>query len=114
MQPGFSATMVPEITTACVMITRQHSVGSARGWDRRRRRFSTLQQLIELTFVQPNAAAGWAVINFNALALCHHQNNVGAIWTFHAASLVEVFKFITNWGLAGSSAFSFANQNVTP
>ena len=42
-----------------------------------------VQQFIEFTPVQPDATAGGAVVNFNALAIGHHQRSVGAGRAFH-------------------------------
>jgi hypothetical protein len=50
---------------------------------RRRGSRGAVQQFVEFTAVQPDAAAGWAVIYFDTLAISHHQRGVRAAWAFH-------------------------------
>ena len=42
-----------------------------------------LEELVQLTAVEPNASAGGAVINFNTLPIGHDQRLVFALGTFH-------------------------------
>ena len=42
-----------------------------------------LEELVQLTAVEPNASAGGAVINFNTLPIGHDQGFVVALGTFH-------------------------------
>ena len=42
-----------------------------------------LEELVQLTAVEPNASAGGAVINFNTLPFGHDQRLVFALGTFH-------------------------------
>jgi hypothetical protein len=47
-------------------------------------------QFVEFTAIQPHAAAGRAIIDFNSLAVRHQQIRRLAHWTFHyLASFVK-------------------------
>jgi len=42
-----------------------------------------LKQFVQLTAVKPNTATGWAIVDFHALPIGHHQGLIVALWTFH-------------------------------
>jgi hypothetical protein len=47
------------------------------------RRDSALEQFVQLATVQPNASAGWAIVDLDTLALGHDERGVSAGGTFH-------------------------------
>ena len=48
-----------------------------------------LHQLVQFAAIQPDAAAGGAVVDFHTLAVGHQQGGVGAYGAFHLGSPVR-------------------------
>ena len=62
-----------------------------------------VEQLVEFTPIQPDAAAAWAVIDLDALSIGHDQRGLGAVGTFH----VSFFQVVEEKGCNGARYFMF-------
>jgi hypothetical protein len=72
---------------------------------------SFFKQFVKFPSIEPNATAGGAIVNFDALFVSHDQSGVGAIGTFHILYLR--FKVIAHPGQAHTQSMAAA-QPETP